>query len=331
MEHIAPMLFEGDLLVGFAGVPVVAYQLFESHDPDVLADDSQVHLRGSFANEHFLQFVGPGHFGNEFGRFAVGAIDFFLRLFHFFGDLTVNILFIDQVNGPNFLFLFHVVASERAAVEEDDLILGGKGGLAGMGAVAKADGKDSMRSGTVRDPPNISSDDKSNNRACGGCEEDSLAPGASFLDVALAFKDGNFDALRFGFGFAKGRADIAEEFHAFGANRLAADITFFDRKLAHVPETRLGRIGIGGLRRLDLSDRSRSFFVDAETGSRRGLRTRWGRGFGSDGYRAMANDSREGFRCGWRWRCSHWLWWRCNSGRRRRNCCGMLRAHRLES
>jgi hypothetical protein len=51
-----------------------------------------------------------------------------------------------------------------------------------------------------------------------------------------------------------------------------------------MPETRLGGVGVGGLRCFDLSDRRRSFFVDAEASGNR-LRTGWGRGFGSDRHR----------------------------------------------
>ena len=73
-----------------------------------------------------------------------------------------------------------------------------------MSAVTKADGKDSVRPGSPRYPPDVTSDDQSNNRASGGRHEDGLAPRFSFLDVALAFENWHFDALRFGFGFAKG-------------------------------------------------------------------------------------------------------------------------------
>src|SRR4029077_19581167 len=126
------------------------------------------------------------HFGNEFGRFVVGAIDIFLRLFHFFGDLTVDVFFVNQVNRPNFFFLLHVMASERAAMQKNDLILAAKGRLTGMSAVAETDREDSVRPGTVGDPPNVASDDKSNYRACGRRDEDGLSPCASFLDVTLA-------------------------------------------------------------------------------------------------------------------------------------------------
>ena len=193
------MLFESDFLVGFAGVAVLARQFFGSHHPDILADDAQAHGSSGFADERLLELIGARHFGNEFGRLAVGAIDFFFRLFHFLGDLTVDVFFVNQINRPNFFFLLHVMTSECAAVEEDDLILAAKGGLAGMGAFAEADREDTVRSGTVSDPPNVASDDESNNRARSRRDEDGLSPGASFLDVALASKNGDFDTLRFGF------------------------------------------------------------------------------------------------------------------------------------
>src|SRR5438045_2590914 len=118
-----------------------------------------------------------------------------------------------------------------------------------MGAFAETDGENGVRPGTISEPPDVRSQGKSDDRARSGCDENGFAPGASFFDVTLAFKDGNFDSLCFGFGFAEGRANVAEEFHALGTNRLAADVTFFDGKLAHVPVARLGGVWIGsGLR-----------------------------------------------------------------------------------
>ena len=198
-----------------------------------------------------------------------------------------------------------------------------------MGAFAEANGKDSVRLGAPCDPPNVTPESNSDNRACGGCDENSFAPGASFFDVALAFENGDFDSLRLSFGFAEGRADIAEELHALGADRFATDVTFFDGKLAHVPEAGFGGVWIGGLRRFELSS-NRSFLVNPQTGRRRGLWNCVCYGYGG----ATGNNScdwlrhRRG-RCWYRSNCG--LWRRRDGGWRRGNCGSLLNFGRLES
>ena len=111
-----------------------------------------------------------------------------------------------------------------------------------MRALAETNGKDSMRGGAKPRVPKPDSQHGDNNRACGGCDEDGLAPGSRFLDVTLAFEDRNFDALGFGLGFAEWRANVAEEFHALGANGLGTNVTFFHRELPHVPEAGFRRV-----------------------------------------------------------------------------------------
>ena len=151
-----------------------------------------------------------------------------------------------------------------------------------MGTFTETNGENGVRPGTVSEPPNVTAQGNGYNCAGGGCDEDGLAPSASFLHVPLTFEDRDLDALCFGFGFAEGRTDVAEKFHALGANRFAADVAFFDGKLAHVPETGLRRVWIGCLRRFDLgSNRRWRFFVDAQTGNRLrwcGCRDCWSRG-----------------------------------------------------
>src|SRR5689334_18229446 len=114
-----------------------------------------------------------------------------------------------------------------------------------MGAFAEANRKDGMGPGAIGEPPNVTSQSNSDNRARGGGDKNGFAPGASFFDVTLAFEDRDFDSLRFSFGFAEGRADVAEEFHALGANRLATDIALLDGKLPHVAKAGPGSIWIG--------------------------------------------------------------------------------------
>src|ERR1051325_2528257 len=212
----------------------------------------------------------------------------------------VDFLFIDEVDGPNFFILLHVVAGQCAAMEKDDLIPARESGLAGVRAVTKTNGEHDMRPGTPYVPPNVSPEQDSNDRKGGSADEDGFAPGFGFLDVTLAFKDGNFDSLSFGLGFTQGRADVAEELHALGTNGLATNVAFFDSELAHVPEAGLGSIRIGGC--FSRCDRGGSggFLVDAQTSSRGGS---WGGRSRLDGGsgrgRGMSNDSSDGL---WRWR-----------------------------
>ena len=223
LEKTFARLGQRDLLRHAAGVPVVAREFVALADPDVLAGDAQEQFALQTDARAALHF----RLTDVMLVTATGVRRRVVILFSLErgGELRGR----DQFLFPNLFLGFQIVARQRAAVEEDELIFADEVRLAGIGAVGVLElhGKLWVRHGTEPRIPCPQPDEPADDQRARGEDRASLAPEFFFGGIASAFVFRRGDALHVRLVLAERGTEVAEDVQTLRADGFAAERALF--------------------------------------------------------------------------------------------------------